>query len=131
MNLTEWTQAYISYLNSFRNNLISREVKENVFVCEYKDKGKIIYVVHENLNEFDKKDIKENSVLVCLNTKVNLNYLIENWNNYIKFRTLKIIFSNPNLNLQWTILPYTHNRFSDPKNLKNGLKSIFSSVPSV
>jgi len=131
MNLTEWTSAYISYLNSFRNNLISKDVKENSVLCEYKDKGKIIYVVHDNLNEFDKKDIKENSVLVCLNTKVNLNYLIENWGNYIKFRTLKIIFSNPNLNLQWTILPYTHNRFSDPDNLKNGLKSIFSSIPSV
>jgi hypothetical protein len=91
----------------------------------------INYIIHDNLNQFNKKDIKENSILVCLNTKENLNYLIENWYNYTKLKTLKIIFANPDLNLQWTIIPYTHNRFSDPKNLKNGLKSIFSSVPSV
>ena len=131
MNLTEWTQAYISYLNSFKDNLISKKVKENLIVCEYKDKGNIIYVVHEDLSELSASEIKEDHIVVCLNKKTNLNQMVENWSKYTKFKTFKIIFANPKMNLQWTIIPHIHSRFSDPANLKTGLKSLFSSVPSV
>ena len=131
MNLLDWTQAYISYLNSFRNNIVSKDVKENSVVCEYKDKGTITYQVHENLADFKDDEVKDNSILVCLNNKTNLNYMIDNWPKFIKVKTLKLIFANPKHNLQWSILPYTHNKFSDPVTLKTGLKSLFSSVPSV
>ncbi len=132
MDLLEWASAYIDNLNFFKRDLLGKEMKENTIQCEYKNKGKLIYFIEEVLNEdVIKKTENEKSVIICLNKKENLVFLIEHWQDFIKNTSLKIIFCNPTLNLQWSLLPYTHNLIADKGSLKLGLKSIFESIPSL
>ncbi|MBT3721137.1 hypothetical protein HN789_04985 [archaeon] len=128
MNLKAWTSSYIDYLDSFKKSLVSKNDKENIIDCEYSDKGKINYVICEDLN-FCKYN--ENSVIICLNSKKNLDVLISKWNDFSKNIKLKIVFANPIQNLQWSIIPYLHNKYGDPESLKVGLKSLFNSIPKI
>jgi hypothetical protein len=129
MELIEWTSAFIDNLNSFRRDLEKKEIKEDIIDCLYKVKGHMRYVVYPELNEDCLKMLEGNVVLVCLNKKENLVFMINHWQSFIKNPKLKVIFSNPKINQQWSLLPYTHNLISDPKSLKLGLKSVFESVP--
>ena len=128
MNLTEWTVIFID--NS--SDIISKDVKENEIICISKKKGVVKYIIQPLLGNEIMQKIKEGQIcIVCLNSKTNLRFLIENWPELIKNPGLKIIFANPELNMQWIIIPYVHNMVSDPSTLKLGLKSIFESVPEI
>lgn len=130
MNIIEWTVSYIEYVNSFKGTLEEKSILDNKILCKYSDKGKVIFYANEDLNlEFDKNF--EHNVFVCLNKKENLNFLIEHWKEFVNNKNFKIIFTNPKENLQWAIVPYIHDKFNDTDGLKTGLKSLFSSVPSV
>lgn len=128
MDLKDWTISYIEYLNVYKRTLKSKTIKNNIIECVYSDKGEINYIICEKLEEceFDNK-----SILVCLNTKQNLNALIEKWPEFIKFEKLKIIFVNPDVNLQWSLIPYLHHKYNDEATLKIGLKTLFDSIPSI
>ena len=130
MKLIDWLDPYIDYLNSFKKNLLSKVIKDNMIICEYKDKGLVEYIASELLNN-DIELTKKQLVIVCLNNKANLNFLIKNWEKFVQNPTLKMMFVNPNLNQQWSLLPYIHNKFGDPDSLETGLKSLFDSIPSV
>ncbi|MFH2020825.1 MAG: hypothetical protein ABIJ34_05395 [archaeon] len=105
---------------------------ESSIVCEYKDKGNVVYIICEILDESVYDKIKEGQiVLICLNSKKNLEFMLQNWQKFIVNPKLKTIFSNPEVNLQWSLVPYTHNKYSDPASLKTGIKSIAENVPLV
>jgi hypothetical protein len=132
MDLIEWTTHYIDYANSFKKDLISKNIHGKSILCEYKIKGKVSYLIREELNEGILKELSEtNTVIVTLNKKDNAKYMIEKWQEFIKNKSLKVMFSNPELNLQWTVVPYLHNNFTDPAALKTGIKSLFESIPEV
>jgi len=127
-----WTSAFIDNLNFFRHDLLNKVIKENIIICEHKNKGELKYVVEPELKKETIEKIKKgNIVLVCLNSKDNFLFMLNNWEEFIKNSGLKVIFSNPGLNLQWSIIPHTHDMISDNSSLKLGLKSIFESVPAV
>ena len=130
MKLIEWLDSYINYLYSFKGNLVMKKTRQNKVICEYKDKGTVTYFVKENLDlNIDLK--QDHLIIICLNSKNNLNFLTENWTKFITNNTLKVMFVNSTLNLQWTVIPYLHNRFTDPVSLKQGLKSLSESIPEV
>lgn len=132
IDLIDWAINYIDYLNTFRSNLLKKNIKENIIDCEYKDKGNAKYVI---IDEFDESIFNyfetDNLIIICLNKKSNMNFVISYWDKFIKNQKLKIIFSNPKINQQWSIIPYVHDKFNDSDGLKNGLNSLFSNVPSV
>lgn len=130
MELIEWASHYIDYANSFKKDLLSKKNEGNKIECEYKVKGKVTYIVAEHLDENTvKESLNGNIVIVTLNRKENAKYMLEKWQDYIKNKALKIMFSNPTLNLQWTVIPYLHNNFTDPAALKTGIKTLFESIP--
>ena len=128
MDLKEWTESYIDYLNVYKRNLKSKTIKNDFIECDYSDKGKIIYVICEKL---DSCKYDNDSIIICSNTKQNLNTLIEKWSEFIKYQKLKIVFVNPKINLQWSLIPYLHHKYNDEANLKNGLKTLFDSIPCI
>ena len=131
MNLLEWAAAYIDYLNQFKNNLIDKTASGNEIICTYKFIGKCIYLVSEHLGpELIKKLSSARIVLVCYNSPENVNYLAKNWNEFTN-KNLKIIFVNPDINMQWSIMPDVHDKICDKSNLRQGLLSLFESVPPV
>jgi hypothetical protein len=132
MDLVEWASAFIDNLDMFRRDLEKKVITGNEILCIYKAKGEHKYIIEPELKKEILEKIKKGSItLVCLNKKENLVFIINNWHDLIKNQKLKVIFVNPKLNLQWSLIPYTHNIISDPSSLKLGLKSIFESVPEV
>lgn len=132
MNILEWTSVFIDNIDSFRKDIKKKEICGNEITCVSGSKGALKYIAVEKLEESVLSKIKEgNIILSCLNTKENLSFVTKNWDEFIKNKNLKIIFANPELNVQWSLIPYTHNLISEPKTLKLGLKSIFDSVPEV
>ena len=132
MELIEWATHYIDYANSFKKDLLSKNIQGKNILCEYKLKGKVNYLIREELDEDILKELTEtNTFIVTLNKKENAKYMLEKWQEFIRNKSLKVMFSNPNLNLQWTVVPYLHNNFTDPAALKTGIKALFESVPEV
>ena len=128
MNLIDWTIHYIDYLNNFKKNLLEKDTLGNKITCKFNNDNELVYVISEDL---DIQNIQKKTILVVLNSEKNLEYLIKNWIKFTKEDKLKIIFVNNLLNLQWSIIPYLHDKFSDPDNLSNGLISLSNSVPKI
>ncbi|AJF61525.1 TPA: hypothetical protein HA239_03055 [Candidatus Woesearchaeota archaeon] len=131
MNLSEWTSAFIDYLNSFKRDMTKKFAEGNIITCEHEGKGIVEYIVMERLENSVLERLGDKAVLVTLNTGENLKFMIENWPKLSSNTTLKVIFANPKINMQWSIMPHLHHKFADPASLKTGLKSLFSSVPEV
>ena len=132
MELVEWANHFINNLNHFKRDLISKSTEGDEIKCVYKEKGEVIYIVCPDIDEKVIERAKAGScVIVCLNSKENLEFAVKKWGALIKNRALKIVFANPALNLQWSLLPYTHELISDRATLKEGLRSIAGSVPLV
>ncbi|MEM4397590.1 MAG: hypothetical protein QW757_03135 [Candidatus Woesearchaeota archaeon] len=133
MNLIDWTNNYLDYVNSIKKNLVDKEKNNNEIKCQFKDKGSVSYLCYENLDDSFFKIYEyyssKNLVIVTLNKIENLNFLKKNWHVFIKKKDLKFIFVNIKENLHWAIFPATHHFVSD--NLELGLKALFDSVPSL
>ncbi|MEM2139106.1 MAG: hypothetical protein QXM96_03050 [Candidatus Woesearchaeota archaeon] len=130
MDLIDWADNYINYLNSIKKNIVNKEKNENIIKCILKDKEQY-YLCFDDLDDsfFNvyEKNINKNICIVVLNKKKNLDFLIKNWLIFIKKKDLKFIFVNIEENLHWAIFPATHHFVSD--NLELGLKALFESVP--
>lgn len=131
MNLLEWTSAFIDYMNSFKRDITNKKVEKNIIICKHSEKGTIKYIIEETLTQAVFEKFEGKIVLITLNSKHNLKFLVENWQKFSENNSLKIIFVNPKLNLQWSIVPYLHHKFADPDSLKTGIESLFSSVPEI
>jgi hypothetical protein len=129
MDLIEWATAFIDNLNSFRHDLEKKEIKGNEIDCIYKVKGPVKYIIEPDIKQDILNKLGGNTILVCLNRKDNLDFMIKNWDDFRKNPKLKVIFANPKTNEQWSLIPCTHHMISDPKNLKPGLKSVFETIP--
>lgn len=70
------------------------------------------------------------AALVVLNTRKNLDIVIQAWNELIKYPKLSIIFANPDstTDKRWIIFPHTHEKITERKALKVGLESLFLTV---
>ncbi len=92
---------------------IMPEIKDEVFM--------------RSLNKADKIGI------VVLNKKVNLDFLITNWKDFVDFPFLTFYFVNPDskTDIKWIVRPSVHERITEPKALKTGLKSMFDMVEEI
>jgi len=125
MKLIEWTEHYIDHVNSFKRNVISKEVLEDKIICQTNN-GETTYYICEDLRQIKNEG---NSIFVTLNSKKSLKFLTDNWDFFSNNNKLKIMFVNPSENLHWSLFPYTHNLISEK--IKPGLLALFTSIPEV
>jgi len=127
-DLKEWTVQFVKHKDVFTKSIVSIDDSGPNIKVKYKDK-EISYVVADDLSMALEK-ISENMSIVTLNTKNNLNELIKNWHQLVKYPELTIYFVNINSasEIKWIIRPYLHNKISDDETLASGLKSLFSTV---
>ncbi len=131
LDLKEWTINLVKHRDIFSRRLIDFKVEKNTIEFNFKDK-KHLYVIMPLLDDSINKYLKEEYItVVCLNKKENVNFLIANWNVFIKYSNLNFIFVNPNMNDKWSINPNIHERVSERETLALGLKSMFESVQEV
>ena len=135
--MTEWTERYIKnrdllnknieYINRDKEGLVVRykDRKEFFIICTFLESFAIL---KEKLKRFELE--KESINIVFFNNKKNLGIIIDNWQELIKFRNLKIYFVNPfsDLDKKWIVQPFTHHRICDEGSLAKGLRSMFETV---
>ena len=129
--LIEWIIRYVKHRDLIKKNLIDYKILKNHIEFEFKDKNHI-YNICENFNDEILKEVSDKYItFVVLNKMTNLNFLVNKWENFLKFSKISIIFVHPSSNQSWTVCPYIHNRIAEHKKLKSGLIGLFDSIKSV
>lgn len=66
--------------------------------------------------------------VVTLNTRQNVDALVQLWPDLITRPKLAVVFVNPSSMDKWMLVPHVHEKVTERKALKTGLMSMFSMV---
>jgi len=127
MELREWTVVYVKHKDLFARKLQSVEEKEGKTIFHFKDHQLHAYAFEE-LRLPTASSGK--TLVVTLNTKENVSYLISHFKEFAKAEHLMVVFANPKLNEKWVIVPHTHGQIADG-DITLGIKSMADSVTYV
>jgi len=141
VDLLGWVQEYVRSADANYSNIDSIDLSDNIIVVNNKStsvgsgfKKKIVpkvitYQVDENLLLKSKYGV--DTVIVVLNTAENVKVLVDNFEEFAKYETLKILFCNPATNDVWQLHPYRHKRLCTmmDADFKTGIISLFESSP--
>ena len=133
-DLKEWAKIYVKHKDIIKKEIVSINNTASGFNVKYKNRDCEFLIVPE-LKEGDIKGLSDdkNRVLVLLNSKKNLDFIIKKWNNLKILKNLAIYFANPASSSDkiWILRPFVHHSICDDSSLATGLKSIFKSVEEV
>lgn len=132
--LKDWTISYIK-----NRDLLTKAIKKieenkggwDIAVKTRTEKRHYMIMPRiKNIRDLLEKLNDSMATVVVLNTKENLDAVIENWSALKEHKKLCIIFVNPDSELEkkWIVFPYTHERITEKASLKKGLKSLFHTV---
>ena len=131
MELQEYIINYVKYKDAIKQSLQHVERKKDHVLFTFKNE-KIPYYTCEKLADAPKSFASPGkNYIVCLNTKENAEYLIQNWKQYAAIKHLIIIFANIKQHEQWLINTHIHARCTDEKAIKEGILSLFATVSQV
>ena len=130
MDLKEWTQTLLKSRDAIKGDIISFEDKGGDFVV-HKKTGDQLFLIRPELKVVTDVTAAGNGPLglVVLNSKKNLNAVIENWTALSALKFLCIYFVNPATHDKWLLYPYTHNQITEKAALRKGLETMFAEVP--
>jgi len=130
--LTEWLERYLRNKDLFFRRILSMETKIGRISVKYKDKEQE-YFIEPIIKKIEA--VKEKAfTLVVLNSKENLNFLIKNWDAFVRLgKNFSIFFVNPFSKTEkfWTICPSVHNFITERPVLSTGLKTMFEQVDAI
>lgn len=130
LNVLRWTEEYLKYKDTVQRRIQNiKRINEQEILCELKNGEQKIYLCLDSLENTKIEDIKNKNVS-CLNTKKNLDWLINNWNELKKENTT-FFFANPKKAMHWSINPKIHDGVADKTATKTGLKALFDATPEV
>ena len=129
LNLKQWAVYFVKNKDLFEKKLQSYEEKENIIEFHFKDKD-VFYLISEVLNEeaiiFGKGDGFR--VIICKASRVNLQFLIQNWKSFMVSKDLLVIFADIEANRRMIVKPYVHNMITEESVLKSGLESLYDNA---
>ncbi len=128
--LKEWALNYFKNRDLIARNIEKIDSNDGDLVIKYKDRTETVKPLG-NLSDFNVKQKSNDYInLICFNTRNNFDFLLKNWEDFIEFLNLKILFINPfsETEHKWIISPSVHVRISDDQSLKKGLLAIFETV---
>lgn len=134
--ITDWAVNYEKHRDMIKKEIEKLEIKEDEIAICLKERKRYILVIPKMEDaESLRVKIKElqNVTVVTINSKDNLQFIIDNWKKFTDIKGLAIIFINPfsNTDNKWIIKPYVHQLIAENKALKKGLKSMFSMVEPI
>lgn len=135
--LKEWTVHYLRNKDVLTKNIEKIEENKEGWDLIIKQKSGDRYcLIMPEIKDIDKVIEKLDSLnvlLVVLNTKKNLDAVINSWKSLVDHPKFCIMFVNPDSELEkkWIIYPHTHHKITEKGSLKKGLKSLFLTVESV
>lgn len=127
-DLIEWTIMYVKHRDLMKRNLVDYKILKNYIEFEFKDR-KHIYFIYQELNEESLKELKDEFIsFIVLNRKSNVEFLVKNWDKFVKYQKINITFVSPKANQSWTIVPHIHDKIAERKKLKSGLMALFDNI---
>lgn len=126
MELKDCVWEFVKARNAITRNLLESSQEEDLLTFRYTNK------VHHFLvsEELVVPTVRDVFTVACLNTKRNLDFLVDNWQEFLQ-EGLSVLFVNPDTAQQWKVCPLLHDAVCDKKSLRSGLESLFSQVPEV
>lgn len=131
--LAAWIVDYLKSKDAITKQITA--IKQNQPTADVIIEGSLknqFIIIQPELADFKKLDpLKDKHiVLVTKNTKANMEFLIKNWNEFIKYLHMSVYFINPNSSTdkRWTIFPATHNKIIEKNSLKKGIESLYATV---
>lgn len=133
VSILEWAEHYVRHCDMISGRIDKIEKQQNKLIVSNKDGSVEQILPCPDLDLVEIAGIKSLTTIVTLNTKHNLDALIKKWKPFSEIKDLKIIFFNPDSELEkrWIIKPYIHNKVCDDKSLKQGLKAMFETVEAL
>ena len=133
--LKEWASRYIKNRDLMLRSIEDFRESEDSFFVKFKTKEVTYYIVpfftDKRLDELKAEMKSDKHVgIFIFNTKDNMEFVVKNWQDFIKNPKLIIYFFNPfsRTDKVWSIYPSTHHYISDGKAIKTGLQSLASNV---
>ncbi|MGM5480011.1 MAG: hypothetical protein ACQESC_00960 [Nanobdellota archaeon] len=124
MKLIEWTHNHIKFKDCMKKAIKNIEVKKDHIVVQTK-KQTTRYTISTDLEQTTTvRNTDGKETIVTLNTKKNVQTLIDNWDTFSKHPKLTILFVNVKENTYWHVCPKTHNFITDKDSLEEGLWSL-------
>jgi len=134
MDLYEWTEEYIRFRDVIRKKIVDIKKQNRSILVKEKEKENP-YLIEEDLlegiNKLSDFEKKKSIIIVTLNKEKNLDVLIKNWDNLLEFEDLTVLFSHPGTNEKWSVHLKSHDKISEKKHLKEGLKILFESITTI
>src|SRR3989338_11649317 len=132
--LLDWATTFVRHMDIHKKEIESIERFKTHIKVVFKNK----VVLYIGMQPFDDKLILQHKsddsiVVVTFNTRKNLNTLIREWPDIIRYERLAVIFVNPlsETEHKWLIKPHLHNKWADAGSLKQGLNSLFETVEEI
>jgi hypothetical protein len=131
--LTGWIIEYVKSKDLLTRQITAiRQNEQNVdVVIEGTLKNQFV-IIQPALGDLGKlAQLKDKHVvLVTVNTRENVDFLITHWDELARYPHLSIYFVNPHSSLdkRWVIFPATHDRITERKALRKGLESLYATV---
>ncbi|MCX6709969.1 MAG: hypothetical protein NTV63_03405 [Candidatus Woesearchaeota archaeon] len=142
--LVNWLIPYIKNKDIMQKSILEiKNSKDTIYVKYSNRKAFFIAIpIAEKFSDAIERAKSENPAIASgnaeltisvFNTKGNLDSLISEWKELSKMRNLKILFINPEseLDTKWIICPHVHSLICDEKSVGRGLKSMFEMVDSL
>ncbi len=136
--LLDWTKRYIENKDIIARKIVSIEKTESGLLVKYSDRELTIvfmpFIKDASAVLHKIENIPNYKTLVVLNSPINLDFVIKNWNKLVSFGAkFNIYFVNPFSKTEkiWIICPYTHNFIADMDSLELGLKTMSENVEYV
>ena len=131
MKLKEWVLHFVKNKAAFDvEDVIVEETDDEVMMK--KSSGNKHFIIKDELDDSILDVIEKIKgdviVVVTLNKKINVGWLVKKWNELIKFPQLSFMFVNTETSEKWALFPKTHDLITEKASLKKGLISLFEGV---
>lgn len=136
--LLQWTISFVKNKDIVAKKIQDMENSKDGFdlYVKYKDREQY-FIIAPAINDIDSMLQRLNNEsyfsIITINSAENFEIVLKNWNKFIHFKFLNIIFINPfsEADKKWIVFPHTHHKICDESSLKSGLKSLFAMVDAI
>lgn len=122
MNLREWTVLHMKHRDAFAKRL--QEIRESDIIEFVFPDHTLHGIVLERLSV---PSPKGKTLVVTLQTKDNVDFLIGEWKRFAALPNTTMVFAHPGRNEHWSVIPSLHDRVAG-ENLEQGIRSMASAV---
>lgn len=127
VDLTEWTEQYIRSRDAMERTLVGLERSGDSIVAKHKRDRMVTFLPQQQLSV--PAENEGNITIVTLQNQQNFNTLVQRFDAFATNSSLTVIFLNPVLHEKWVIKPAVHAAVADKSTLKNGLQTLYQTVP--